>query len=896
MMDELNVSIKIVSFFLKNSIFIQTKNRKFIEYILEKMNKCSNFFLLNLLLILKRKNSFDIAFFSTLWLKNFLTKYFSYIEPTKQIKLFNILLVFILNSPFKFSRQFYENFIEIFKRNRFFENKQIFNIFKNIAKKFELKILKKNKQEFVISHLNILQNFIFSFKYDNLNYSFLLNLLKLWKILSGNKNNYFPTIFENTFDNIFRILLFNKNNVFQYDENKNSITWINCLISLILPNSEIFKNEKNLKLKFEEKIFYFIKIISEDWGDFFILFTPIFLKLGLSKKNFKEKKTLSFVSWLIFLVNSTNIEILKYFSNFFTFLFFIILFCIGFKDNQKKKIFYPYKIISFFYKIDFQEKNLLAILFYVSLKIFLKKKFFFFIYSKISNYNNNLLIKNLIEHFIHWSGFFLKIKGNNIIGLTVTFSFLKIDMIFFYFKNFFLENKTLEYLNFVDFFIFYRYQISIKNILKVLMFLIKDFDEKILKENHKLIALERLLSLRGNDGIGTIMIYLNEEKKTSLECIILKIFTKFFPIVQNIENLSKLLLRITLNFSKTDYILKEKIQILFFFFTNFSESIFTNNLFYQYFLESVLFDLIFQNNKLLLNQIAKFGNNIFNLKIEQFLPFVFDFFSSLVSIENNNSIIFNSTLKNFFEGVLNPYVWGSKILSKCMLKFLSTIINQKFFFINNIEIKVLFVILEINLYDFGESVELFFFIVSLVNLLKKNSFFVPRFLELLYYYFIKFNQNQNFLSFFFDLVFFLIKKTGILCIKQKCEIIRTNFYFLFLNNIFLKNFRLENFYFFSDETDYFEDIYRIDKNLSKNFFFEKFIEKLTRKIINNLNDDDEKKINFAYINFRWSLYTSQKSFQNCINKIERKINYIVNEMLKISINFPEKIFLKFIFQ
>ncbi len=219
-----------------------------------------------------------------------------------------------------------------------------------------------------------------------------------------------------------------------------------------------------------------------------------------------------------------------------------------------------------------------------------------------------------------------------------------------------VEKFEKNFVYFIDLISFYRYQLSIKKIQKLIKAILEKKVDKFKIKNHFFNFIERILCTKGNDGNGILLFELNNYfLKETIDIFYFSIQNKNYSR-NSIQWFLKLLMRITSGLRETD----EKNQDL------------TNNIFFlvlknidtekcglhsTFFLIETIFFIIknFTNiHKDLVMGIINFSHNIILKNQNELLPYVFEIFSTLDVSQD----------ENFFEKIVKKYKTIFKIKYK----------------------------------------------------------------------------------------------------------------------------------------------------------------------------------------------------------------------------------------
>jgi len=239
-----------------------------------------------------------------------------------------------------------------------------------------------------------------------------------------------------------------------------------------------------------------------------------------------------------------------------------------------------------------------------------------------------------------------------------------------------VEKFEKNFVYFIDLISFYRYQLSIKKIQKLIKAILEKKVDKFKIKNHFFNFIERILCTKGNDGNGILLFELNNYfLKETIDIFYFSIQNKNYSR-NSIQWFLKLLMRITSGLRETD----EKNQDL------------TNNIFFlvlknidtekcglhsTFFLIETIFFIIknFTNiHKDLVMGIINFSHNIILKNQNELLPYVFEIFSTLDVSQDEN--FFEKISYRLFCGICNPHVWDNKILVFSILKFLYSFVSR----------------------------------------------------------------------------------------------------------------------------------------------------------------------------------------------------------------------------
>jgi len=830
-------------------------------------------------MILEKKKKFDTGFCALIWIKNFIVFGFKDFLPKSKFKFLVILVDFLASSPFKIYSQLFDIFIKIFGPKTIPIPEANF-VLKNIEEKLDTKTKTKKGKEFLTANLSIME-YLLSFCSKDFFYCLEKIMIKIWNIIGSYKLIQYEETFDACLVSIiknFQLLYFEI-----FENNKNS-DWRQFVTSIIMILHVTIKKKKifeNINLKLNEKIYSFITLLTSKKEEEFTLYIPVFFRFSFLKCRLNNNKTsLSALKWCFFLSSSINFKILFRFYFLSCAVPFYILFLNKFNSIRCEKIKFLFRIISFSEKIFYKNRIFLSTSIINSLRLDKKKKIFTFFFQKLFSVENKL---NLYFHnfSMRWSASFLRKNGNSINGILLSLSNNNCQKILMIFAEiFFYKIRPCFFVDFSDFFSLYRFQLSIRNLFDTIFFIFNKLEKEQIEKTHSSILTERCICVRGNDGKGKLIFFFEKKKTERFIILINKLLFNSSTKNKNQELFFKLIMRLSLISNLTRISSQKNLTSNLFFW--FEHVILKNlyNLSCQYIMEIIFLDNSFTQflDKKFSKKIFKFGMSILSLYQENLTNFFFDFFGFLIYYGNKS--IFDLICKHFFHFFFRVHLWGSKFLSRTILKFLRVVIDSRHNIFKKKEIITLFVIGEINLLEFGETEELYFFFKSLIENFDENGNFISHLIEVfLEYYFV----NQNFKSTLFmnNFLILFIKKKGTVWVYKECEKIKKNlFLFLIFYPVFV-NFRqkisvfcLDNFsallkLFFLQEIPYF-----------RNFFLEKLMEKTVRKIIfdlKQLNRLEQKKgqkisrfYSFLFPNqFEYYVGLNSKAFvENILEKIK----------------------------
>ena len=267
--------------------------------------------------------------------------------------------------------------------------------------------------------------------------------------------------------------------------------------------------------------------------------------------------------------------------------------------------------------------------------------------------------------------------GNSLSGVNITrynleikkelYNLVEVDLVEKFEKNF---------VYFIDLISFYRYQLSIKKIQKLIKTILEKKVDKFKIKNHFFNFIERILSTKGNDGNGIQLLELNNYFLTeTIDIFYFSIQNKNYS-KNSIQWFLKLLMRITSGFTETS----EKNRN----FTNNIILLVLKNidtercgLHSTFFLIETIFFILknFTNiHKDLGMGIINFSHNIILKNQIELLPYVFEIFSNYEVFQDEN--FFEKISYRLFCGICNPHVWNNKILVYSMLRFLNSLLQD----------------------------------------------------------------------------------------------------------------------------------------------------------------------------------------------------------------------------
>nr|UXY87634.1 exportin-2 [Cryptomonas curvata] len=700
------------------------------------------------------------------------------------------------------------------------KNESFYSILVVLEKITKLCLIIKKSNDLSKNYLNILEKtlkiiFIFVGKVSNLNLgklqlSILILLTNLFKII-------------NTYNLVTKL-------------GQDLDSWVLIFLSII----DNIKNKDNffdMKLELKDNILVCISKLSTLYQNEFSIYLPIFCDLALkfsdSNMNKKLSSTIEFIGSVTI---STNSLIITENNKFKENLKLIFLQIISNHIIYKQKI-YQFPIFVFLSK----NFNFFKRLTYGNIlvnSIYIKKRKIVFNCPSLFSQNTVLYPFFIYILPVVFSVIYSVINGTFVKGVFVTYCLSNIKILF---SKFYTNLKDIQEkkkcLFFIDFVSFFRYQLPLKLLSKAIQLLFDVITESGIFYSHFLSFIERVLNTRGNDKDGILMFYhRNILKEQLLFCLLQKSNLNLTTFMTKI-NIKKIFMRILLNnFKNSEKYSRNLVKYVL------SDLIITNNKSSTFF---SVFDFEILNLKICLDKcvdkeflsdFVRFGVYILSENQTEIIPYVLDIFVSLIETEKYE-IIFPVFLR-IFKGLLNPHIWLSNSLVKSSLEYLKIFISNKKYLYDKNEIISLCCITQTIIEDHGDKEYFFFFLLSLLNVIKFQIKFFPHFLEIfiLKQNFLKNKQSKDYLYIFMIL---LIDEVGLYKIIELCNRIQENFFVSLNKNILFTFFQVF-----------------VEKLITNDIrFLKKIIGKICRQIIlfSKIFENDiniTKKINFEN-NFRF---------------------------------------------
>ena len=851
-MKNIDKSLDILSYFFKLNIYSSSESRFYSEKFIIKTRKIHGIIILLLKFLSKKNETYTVSVFSVIFLKNLLKS-----KLDKYFKIENDLIVNCLIDisafyPIKLISPLNEIILQKIEIN--LQNVSGFNfLFEKINNKLSNKILSKLNNESFYSILSIFEKItIICSNFTKATFFFENYLRILEKTLNnilslvGKVSESYPTKLHlkviNLLINLFREV--NKFNLIT-PVGRDLDNWV-VIFLFILHKTKHIHYLVNAKLKLRENIISVLSGLSFSYQNEFSIYLPILCDLGLKMSKFVKTKKLSSSIELISSVNASanNLIILKnsYFKeklNFF--LLQIISNHISFKESL---FFLPIFVFSN------ESFNFTKRLSYASMlldNICVKKRKLIFNSPKFNleydfTYSFLLFISPIVFHTVY-----SVINGTYIKGIYVTFFLANTKILFSNFiinRNGFKEKKI--YFSFIDFVSFFRYQLSVKLLIKTSNLIFKKIIEDDNLDSHSLSGIERILTLRGNCETGILLFSDNIKYQENLLGFLLKKLNIDQCTYMIKMNIKKLIMKIILNNFKNNEFYK---NITFKYISSILENFFKNrvdNFLTIYDFEIINLKIFSQSiiDKILLTEILRFGIHAISDNQAELFPYIFDTFASIISIGLDN--ISFTVFVRFFRSLLNPHLWFSRPLVRSLVGYLNAfILNEKYIY-NKYEIISLCCIIQTIIIEHCDTEYFFYFLISFFCVIEKQKNILPHFLEILI-------SNQKFFitiqskNYFYIFIILLIDKIGFDKIIEISNKIRKNLLinlfeifsskFIFL----LKNVQNRNLFFLLVDIIF-------GKILTSNIIIlKKIIGKIFRQII-CFSKILEKQPNFTEIN------------------------------------------------
>ena len=419
--------------------------------------------------------------------------------------------------------------------------------------------------------------------------------------------------------------------------------------------------------------------------------------------------------------------------------------------------------------------------------------------------------------------------GNSLSGVNITrynleikkelYNLVEVDLVEKFEKNF---------VYFIDLISFYRYQLSIKKIQKLIKTILEKKVDKFKIKNHFFNFIERILSTKGNDGNGIQLLELNNYFLTeTIDIFYFSIQNKNYS-KNSIQWFLKLLMRITSGFTETS----EKNRN----FTNNIILLVLKNidtercgLHSTFFLIETIFFILknFTNiHKDLGMGIINFSHNIILKNQIELLPYVFEIFSNYEVFQDEN--FFEKILYRLFCGICNPHVWNNKILVYSMLRFLNSFVTRFSRSLSNKDtINILKILTCLIKYYNQSGTQLFKkYFKTLRNL--------PRFLNFLPHVFEKLDFFKNPIEFKkkqkFFLIFFFVNLTNfdLLLLEKLINKVKVNGLLFLIDKV---NYKDCNNQICIKNIELFQGFFK-NNSFIINLRIKKFLKIITRNLIN----------------------------------------------------------------
>jgi len=433
--------------------------------------------------------------------------------------------------------------------------------------------------------------------------------------------------------------------------------------------------------------------------------------------------------------------------------------------------------------------------------------------------------KNTLFNKINTITLICLVNGNSFTGIIINRYNIRIkNEVHLIIKSNLFKNTEQEIICIIDFGNMFRYQLPIKEIRNIVNFIIDVKNTRYSIKAHLCIFFERLLCIRGNDGIGILLMDLNcsyLKKKINISTM------RSEHSIISISIISKLLMRITcgleseFNYEKTyrlSFLAKILKQI----------EIGKECSFSIVFITEIIF-LIVKNSKNcefnLYSCILDFSKKMILKSQQETLPYIFEIFTHLSN--HKGETFLNTIIFKLFIGVCNPHVWYNSKSIGSMIGFIKSFVIN-FPLTNSIEkefivLKILKFIIKLHK---NISLILLFEMISIFINLPNFYLFLPHCIEFLEFFgnSIKLSGKEDVLLFF---LLSNLKKIDCLKLKNIIDKLKINGFIYLIDKMSKKN---QNFLLSIENIFLFENKFE-NKNSEKDFNLKWLLKIIMRNLI-----------------------------------------------------------------